>query len=402
MTAILLDGTTYVAGLDWHDGTDDAAIARTARRGRYRWFVARERQTGWAPDQELHSEGMPSLAACVADRIPGDTWMALIEGEGGVHALVKVVDGKILADGDTAYQRRETALSEFERARSHGWGALFATAGLVEDAADFSAASLPREYPLRPAPRPGAGRRRAAQAVAAAAALAAVGAAALHLDDILGAFFPEPAPSVVRIVEARVPVEIDSVAFARACREAIRARPLLLPGWSVSSLGCRARLSEPALVEVSPGLRGRPALVVQWSLSGDRRASAYREIALAHLSSWTLAQVSGTTAWGVASLPPVIRAARERPPPLAWRRTMDRVVGPRVEQLQYADGAGASTVQIRSAQSLPRIERMLARAPGLEVTRLRKVGSEWQVDGRLAEPVEILESELDRQGIAPP
>ena len=395
MSAIVVQGKRWAVGLDWVDRTGRLPVAQTARRLDYRWIVPRETQTGFALDHPDHTEGLPSLAACLAELIPVETWMALIEGQGGRFALIKVTQGGVLADGDTWHDRPEPAIDAWNRAAQQGF-ALYATPGVGVDATDLDLEELAADmrYGLAPAPLHALTVRRIAAAAAVLSMAGAATFAALHADEIWELLFPAPK----RVVEEAPPepmvrATIDSVALLEGCRRALRDRPLLLPGWTVASLQCQAALTEPALTAVAGDLFQRPALVVQWRLEGGRRGSVYREIALAHLRHWSLGQVDAGTAWGVASLPGVMaEVAGDPPPALAWRRALDRRVGPRARRFEYVSGANVQAVRIETDQSLGAVARWLGSVPALEVTLLRRRGSGWQLEARRTAPVELRES----------
>lgn len=395
MSAIVVQGQRWAVGLDWVDRTGRVAVAQTARRLDYRWIVPREAQTGFGLDHPDHDAGLPSLAACLADLIPVETWMALIEGQGGRCALIKATQGRVLADGDTYHDRQETAINAWNNAVGQGF-ALYASAGLPVDAIDLDLDELVPEarYGLAPAPLHALTLRRIAAAAAALALAAALLAAALHADEIWEWLFPAPQRAVEQPApEPTVTAAIDSVALIAGCRQALRNRSLLLPGWTVQSLRCHAALAEPALTAVAGDLFQRPALVVQWRLEGNRRGSVYREIALAHLREWSLAQVDEAAAWAVERLPPVMAAfTAPPPPPLAWRSALDRRVGPRAARLQYVAGTNVHAVRIETHQSLGAIGRWMATVPALEVTVLRRRGSGWHLEARRPSPVELRQS----------
>lgn len=395
MSAIVVRGKRWAVGLDWVDRTGTVAVAQTARRLDYRWIVPRDAQTGFALDHPDHDAGLPSLAACLAEIIPVETWMALIEGQGGRFALIKVTQGGVLADGDTYHDRPEPAIDAWNRAAGQGF-ALYASASLPIDATDLDLDELVPEarYGLAPAPLHALTLRRAAAAAAVLLVAAAALVAVLYAEEIAELLFPAPKPAVEQPPpEPTVRAAIDSVALVAGCRRALRDRPLLLPGWTVQSLRCHAALAEPALTAVAGDLFQRPALVVQWRLEGARRGSVYREIALAHLKGWSLAQVTATAAWGVERLPPVmVEVAGDPPPTLAWRRALDRRAGPRATRLEYVSGANVQAVRVETGQSLGALAQWLASVPALEVTVLRRNGSGWQLDARRTSPVELRES----------
>ena len=140
MSAIVVGGRTYAAGLYWLGREGPRATARTARRLNRPWWVHHGGRTGFAAEGGGTGEGLPALAPALLERIEGAFWMALVEGEadssaaggGRRYALVKARDGAVLADGDEVFDDRAAALAAFERARGLGWS-LHATPGLLTD-----------------------------------------------------------------------------------------------------------------------------------------------------------------------------------------------------------------------------------------------------------------------------
>ena len=160
MNTLVLNGTSYAAGLYWLARKGPGATSRAARRLGRPWCVHRGAWTGFAAgdigiDPEgagagASPEGRPALALALLDHITVDFWMALVEGEPDTgqagdsdpgdgdsivsgearFALVKARAGVILADGDEIFESRAAALDAFARARPLGW-ALFATPGLI-------------------------------------------------------------------------------------------------------------------------------------------------------------------------------------------------------------------------------------------------------------------------------
>ena len=148
MSAIVVGGRAYAAGLYWLGREGARATARTARRLNRPLCVHRGGRTGFAADDPPDGSdvpgpaGRPALAPALLEHIDGGFWMALVEGgaapsggpgEGeGRYALVKARDGTVLADGDEVFDDRAAALAAFERARGLGW-TLHATPGLLDD-----------------------------------------------------------------------------------------------------------------------------------------------------------------------------------------------------------------------------------------------------------------------------
>ena len=270
----------------------------------------------------------------------------------------------------------------------------FATRGLVDGAADLDLENLRPDpaFGLSSSPYTQFRGRRLAALAASVAVVTATSGAVIYRGELLDLIFPPPARPVA-VIEPTVEAEIDSGALIDGCRRTLAAHPLLVPGWSLVSVTCRARFAEPAILEIESRLRHRPVLVAQWRLATDRSGSTYREIATAHLAGWTLSQVSDAEAWGVALLPPVIRPARAAPPPLRdWRRALDRRVGPRVSRFEFVSGSPAAEIETR--RPLESVREILAGVAGVEVTRIERAGTSWRLALRRAKPVPITESRL--------
>lgn len=399
MPAIIVNGTTYAVGLEWVNLTDPQAVARRAARSGHKLYALRAGQSGLATGSQDHAEGQPSLAAALCAYIPQSTWVALVEGAADTYALIRVNNNTILSRGDQILHQRADAISEFTRLRGEGWAGVFATPGLAADVGELELSGMaPAEgASLRPIPAPKVTVRRVAKLAAAAAAAIPLAAAAAYHEAILDLIAGEDdAVSQIIAPEPTVTVEVDGAALARHCRDAIRAHPHPLPSWRTTSVQCHARFSQSEIVAKAPALGGQPALLMQWTLDGEFNASIQRESAISQLSSWGLAQVSGLTAWAVAELPPVLRLASPPPPPLAWRREVDRALGPRVERMQYTTAPGTGAVTIQTSKPLTDIATMVDHVPGLEVIRLVRARSGWQVDGRLSRPVTIKKSQFQK------
>ena len=388
MSVIVVCGERYAAGLDWEDRN-----ARFLRSRDYAWHVARPGQIGRAPEHGEHHARLPSLAACLVDVTPGENWVALVEGQGDRYAVVRVADGSLLADGDRVYDGRELALAAFDRAQAAHAGS-FATRGLVDGAADLDLENLRPDpaFGLSASPYTQFRGRRLAALAASIAVVAVTSGLMIYADEVLDLIFPPPARPVA-MIEPTVQAEIDSGALIDGCRRTLAAHPLVVPGWSLVSVTCRARFAEQAILAIEGRLRNRPVLVAQWRMATDRSGSTYREIATAHLAGWTLSQVSDAEAWAVALLPPVIRPAEGAPPPLRdWRRALDRRVGPRVSRFSFVSGSPAAEIETR--RPLESVREILAGVASVEVTRIERTGTSWRLALRRVKPVTITESRL--------
>ena len=93
MNTLVLNGTSYAAGLYWLARSGPGATSRAARRLGRPWCVHRGDRTGYAAgdigiDPEgsgagTSPEGRPALALALLDHITVDFWMALVEGDTG-------------------------------------------------------------------------------------------------------------------------------------------------------------------------------------------------------------------------------------------------------------------------------------------------------------------------------
>ena len=315
MSAIVLAGRPFAAGLYWLDRAGLAATAGAARRFSRPWCVHRAGQTGYAsgvedtgePGTPASPEGLPALALALIDSIESDFWMALVAGDavpgdaGGGDtarfALIKVRDGAVLADGDEVFTGRDAAVEAFKRARTLGWN-LYATPGLLRGGADRDVAELDvsglaagPETALRRAPFTGIRRGHLALFLLLPAALAAVAAIWLHRDALV-AWIAGPEPVAETPAEPDLAVAVDSVALIEACRRALIDYPPWLPAWRIESLSCAARFAEPELAALRPELAGRAVMLARWRLAPGHAVPLQRQLAEQHLSRWYAASVA--------------------------------------------------------------------------------------------------------------
>ena len=423
MSAILIGGTRYAAGLYWLARGGQGATARAARRLGRPWCVHRGGRTGYAAGTGAGPEGLPSLALALLDRIDGDFWMALVEGDSpggdtgtGDHAaatapryaLVKARNGAILTDGDEVFDTRAAALDAFARARPLGW-TLYATPGLITagafadldsgaaDIAELDIAALAAAASkagdaigLRRVPPPRRSGRRIALAMLGLHVLAGASAAWFYRDTVL-AWLAGPAPveTVAAVIEPQVSAAIDSAALIAACRRAMIEHPPWLPAWRIERVVCAARFADPELTALRPELTGRAVLLARWRLAPGHAEPVQRQLAESHLSRWYAASVMAGSAWAAVPLAPVLRALDSSPPPfLALRRAVDRSLGASGARIGYArTPQGGWSVRIDDPGPLSRLGPLIAGIPGLEITALsRGADGGWRLDGRPMAP----------------
>ena len=394
MSVVTVEGRSFAAGLYWLERSTTLGVISNARRFRRHSHVHWSRQTGYA---DKSADGLPSLAAALLDHVPGDFWMALVEGHENRFALVKVREGSILADGDEVFDDRASALQAFEKARGVGW-ALYASRGLVQGpVVDLDTSVLSTEPDLRLRPVPLAGSIRHVSAAIIGLAATTTAAFLFPGDGLLNWIIGDPKPEVPRAEPSPLSVIIDSTVFLEACRQALLDHTPFLPAWETRRITCHARFDETTLVAVRPELADLAVLVVNWTLQSGRAVPVHRRIAEARLSEWYAASVTDSEAWAVAILEPVLRTS-ESPPPdfLSFRRSLDRRLGARNLKVEFrADGPGALT--IRTGQPVHRFGDLISGIPGLEVTRLTSRGNgEWRIEARREQRVRMPQSEFNR------
>ena len=403
-----MGGRRFAAGLYWLERTGGARLVRNARKFSRPFFVHLDAQTGYA-DAGGDPADAPSLAAALQAHIGSDFWMALMEGDDGRIALIRVRDGAILADGDELFEDRAEALAAFDRARDIGW-ALHASPDLCGQTAcpervnaiDPAAIGVRDSMLLATVPFTRLHRRHAAAALCLTAAAGAAIAAWQNRDALL-ALFESATPAVEQIAapEPSVPAAIDSAALIAACRQALTRQPPYLPAWRTSLVSCDGRFAEQALIAVRPELAGRAVLLARWRLESGFSEPLHRRIAERHLSRWYAASVTGDRAWAVAPLAPVLRAWR-RPArsAIAFRRDVDRSFGARGARIAWqgtSGGSGAAEiVAIATVRPLKDVARLSADIPDLEITRIFRPGEgHWRLTARPAAPAAMPRSRFE-------
>ncbi len=430
MSAVVVGGRAYAAGLYWLGREGARANARTARRLNRPWCVHHGGRTGFAADDPADGPdvpgpaGRPALAAALLEHIDGGFWMALVEGGAdpsggpgggeGRYALVKARDGTVLADGDEVFDDRGAALAAFERARGLGW-TLHATPGLLDDldgdaapldpaALDKTASGMGTAIVLVRA-APSGGRMRVPRtAPIGLAALVVAGGLWLTRDALVAWLAPAaPAPAPAAPAEAEVSVTVDPGALIAACRRALIGNPPFLPGWRIERIECAARFADDELSGLRPELAGRPVLLARWRLAPGHAEAVQRRVAERHLGGWHAATVADGRAWALAPLGPVLRVSETAPPALLdLRRSVDRAFGTGGARIGYARGAGGGwSVRIDDPGPLPRLARLAGGIAGLELTALsRGETGGWRLAGRPAAPVTLPASRLRALGVA--
>ena len=407
MRVLAIGNRRFAAGLYWLERAGGTQLVRNARRFSRPFFVHLDGQTGYAGGAGDPAD-TPSLAAALKAHIGSDFWMALVEGDGGGFALIRVRDGAVLADGDEVFEDRDAALAAFDRARDIGW-TLHASPGLGDRTAcperikalDAAAIGVRESMLLAPVPLSRIGRRHAAAALCLAAGAAAALAGWQHRGAILE--LAAGAPAAVEKAarpEPAVPAAIDGAALVAACREALLRRPPYLPAWSTVLVACDGRFDEPALVALRPELEGRAVLLARWRLEAGRSEPLHRRIAERQLAGWYAASVAGDRAWAVAPLAPVLRAWR-RPArsAVAFRRDIDRGFGARGARISWRaapGGAAPDGVAIVTGRPLGDIARLAAGLPDLEITRVsRRPDGGWRLSARRAAPAAMPRSRFE-------
>ena len=406
MSVLTVGGRRFAAGLYWLERGNAASVARSARAFGRPWHVHWGRQTGYAAEEE-EPGSCPSLAASLQAHIAAPFWMALVEATDGRLALVKARDGAMLADGDEVFPDRASALEAFERARDVGW-ALHATPGLVEgevpgrsSVSEIDPSALADDPAMRLAAAPLA--RLSLPKVGRFLALAALvaGAAVMwsYRENVWRLVAgPEPVAETEVPVEPPVTAALDAGVLISGCRQALIDHPPYLPAWRTERVSCEGRFADVALTAARPELEDRAVLVVRWRLETGRPEPLHRRIAEAQLSDWYAASVTGSRAWAVAPLEPVLRLSTAAPPSLLeFRREVDRQFGARGTRIEYP-GQSADGIELRIVTRRPpaALAEAVAAVPGLELVRLtRNVTGEWRMEGRRVSPVSIPKSRFE-------
>ena len=401
MSVVSVGGRRFAAGLYWLERGGAASVARNARAFGRPWYVHWGKQTGYAVDEE-RPQGCPSLAASLQAHIGAPFWMALVEADDGCLALVKARDGAFLADGDEVFPDRASALEAFESSREVGW-MLLATPGLVEgEVAEIDPSALADDPAMRLSAAPLAGLKlpNVARVLVVAGGVAVVALVWSYRESLWRLIAgPEPVAETEVQVEPPVTAALDPGALIAGCRRALTDHPPYLPAWRTERVSCEGRFDDPALRAARPELEDRAVLVVRWRLETGRLEPLHRRIAEAHLTAWYAASVTGTRAWAVAPLEPVLRLSDAVPPSLLeFREAVDRNFGTRASRLEYpSQSAGGIEVRIATRRPPARLADAVAAVQGLELVRLwRDAAGEWRMEGRRVSPVAMPRERFER------
>lgn len=403
MSAVLVNGVRYAAGLDWLPRVGALETAREARKVGSVWCAYEGAQTGYAGESADHEKGMPVLAAALRALVRGERWTVVVACEDGKWAVVQAGDGVILGTGDRVFSSGDEALAAVEEGRSSS-SRIYVVGISIEGAEALDVSALGREVALEVVPFAWVTRRVALVAAGIVVGGVSGVVALIHVDALVGLLrgTVEKVEKVAEVTEeARVAVGLDSVALVEGCREAVRRYVPEIPGWERVSLTCRARFAEGELIAVRPVFEGRPVMAVRWRIAPGRRVSLYRQIAEGQLEKWKRETgsgleglVEGGRAWVAAVLPPVavVWEGGNVGSRLALRKAVDMRFGAVAEDIRHADADGS--VRIRTAEPLGSIAKLLEGMDGFEVVGLSRNQSGWDVEGRGVKTVIMPESKF--------
>ena len=396
MSSLLtIHGETFAAGLAWLPRAAPRSLRATARDLNATACVNTDHQTGFAAPDEGDPSATISLAVAVHAAVGSETWIAAIAADDGKVAVVRCAANRLEERPDQTRLDAEAATAILLQADQPR----HASPGLGIDSAlplDFS--SIQTNDSMRLQPLPAADRRRAVlQAVASIALLAGLAFAGWKFGQQVWEIFfpPEPEP-VAAVEERRVLTVTDTDAFLALCDEALQARPPGFPGWRLDEAACQARLADTPVLDQIPGLAGRPALVLRWSLETGHDPEINRrlmeEVLLAGRGA---GQVQGARAWAVTALDPVIVETQRIGPPVFrdLRAAVDRHVGAWASELSFAHDGRDWRIVASGAGSLARLRQAVAAVPDLEVTAVSRSGDgTWRLTAQPLTAVVVLES----------
>ncbi len=396
MSSLLtIRGATFAAGLAWRPRVGESDLAASARELGAAAFVHTAHQTGFAAADEGDPSATISLAVAVHAAIGSPDWITAIADDDGKVAVVRCGSSRL--EERPAESRLETEdaasiLLQSEKPR-HASGPLnIDTARPL----DLSVVQITDEMRLESAPT--ASRLRGAlRIIASAAVLGGIGIAAWQFGPrVWEMFFPPEPPPVAEVEERQVMTVTDTTAFLALCDEAIQAHPPGFPGWRLDEAACQARLADTPVLDQLPGLAGRPALVLRWSLeAGHHPAINRRLMEEVHLPGRGAGQVQGARAWAVTALDPVIVETWREDTPVfrELRAAVDRHVGAWASELSYSLDGGAWRIAATGAGSLARLRQAAAAVPELEVTAVsRSPDGTWRLSAQPLAPIVVLES----------
>ena len=392
---VKLDGVTYAAGLMWLMPEAGKARARwtmeQARRASASWYAQRARQTGFWMGPEPEIKGTVTALAHLVEGSIGagaGSWQALLACDEGRCVLVRGNADEIFPRGDLVFEDRDEARRKFRE--SGDWGALYASAGLVDGARPIKLAAVAARCVLTPAPfgRRGA-RKRLVGALAAAIVLGGLGLGAYEGWRWYERHTRAQTAYETQMVEEIIREGVDVAAFLGNCVATQTASPALPPMWEEVSVACWA--DAEAVEEISGSLESG-ALFSRWRMNGGNEAMA-RRVAEARLDRWDVGAVLVGTAWGALSVAaPVRQWDGEQPSTLSWRKAMDRAVGTLGRVIyQQTDRGFVATLQSGYPVSVvgPRLEAI----PWLDVSSVVRTDARWEYRMGRVEPQVVLREE---------
>ena len=394
---VKLEGITYAAGLMWL--MPEAGKTRTrwtmeqARKASASWYAQRAHQTGFWSGPEPEIKGtVTALAHLVEGSIGAGTgsWQALLACDEGRWVLVRGNTDEIFPRGDLVFQDLDEARRKFREPGD--WGALYASAGLVEGARPIKLAEVAERCVLTPAPF---GRRSARKRLVGALA-ATIVLGGLGLGSYKGWQWYERnmRPETryeTRMVEHVIREGVDVAAFLGNCAAQQVASPALPPMWEEVSVACWVDAAE--VDEISGSLESG-ALFSRWRISsaGGNEAMA-RRAAEARLDRWDVGAVLVGTAWGAFAVSAPIRSwDGEQPSTLVWRKAMDRAVGT-LGRLVYQQTDEGFMATLRTAYPVSVVVPRLEAIEWLHVLSVVRTDVVWEYRVRRVEPRVVLKEE---------
>ena len=413
MSVLSVGGRKMAAGLEWEAGSTRMQVRQALAESGRSHMVQVDTQIGLAAD-EGNPKGAVPLAGALRKVCQGDSWLALVADDGGERfALVRQVNGKLLADGDRVYEGRQEAVGAFGEVRARiearqAGGEFLATPGLFSDGAGvevLEVGTLAGAAKGLPTVRRAGGGANGSQRgqwilIGVLVLVAGFGGGWYFEKEIRELVYGKPKPSPkVRIVAAAT----DTGALLEGCAAAMGRNLLHLGGWQATEVDCYARFSHGQILGVVPELRNRPALLAVWKLGPGLEAPAHRRLAERALgggSGWDAYQVSEKTVWAVSALPPVIREYRKPPLYREWREALERAFALRGVQIEHRKVPGApggtAGVVLVSHHSLAALKAMAEAVPGLEFVRVTAKQAGWTVLARKEEAERLAEPVFER------
>ena len=410
MSVLTIGGRKMAVGLEWEAGKSRMQVRKALAESGLRHMVEVDTQVGFAADDDK-PKGTIALAGALRRLCGDESWLAIVADDGGARfAVVRQVQGMLLADGDHAYGGHEDAIVAFATARERvetqeRGGALLASPGLVgEDPAvrvvegrELAALAKGLKTVRRVRGSTDGGERGRWMLIGALVLFTAGAGAWYFKNEIREQIYGKPKQvAKVQIIAAAT----DTAALLEGCAAVLGRNLLHLGGWQTQEVDCYAQFKHGQILSVRPELRNRPALLVIWKLGPGLEAPAHRRLAeraLSANSGWDAFQVSEGTVWAVAALPPAIREYREPPSYGEWREALERVFSLRGVQIRHgsvpAGPGGTASVVLASNHSLAALKSMADAVPGLEVVRVTAKHAGWTVLARkeqaerLEEPV---------------